>query len=126
MTWGMHQEPQECVWVVAYDTQLTVRNVVEIARGSHVRADIHLPTLIGAVITAGCERFILVHNHPANNPVPSEGDKVMTREVLTAANACGLYLEDHIILTPQGKWYSFVEHKLLKTVDYVEHSLSQR
>jgi DNA repair protein RadC len=126
MKWGLHQEPQECVWVVAYDGNMTIRNVVEISRGSHVRADVHLPTLLAAVYSTGCERFMLVHNHPSNNPKPSMGDRTLTKEVMEAANTCGLYFEDHIILTPQGKWFSFVQQKLLKTVDYIEHSGASR
>ena len=117
--WGMDKEPQECVWVVAYDASMTVRTVVEVARGSHVRADIHLPTMLAAILVTGCERFMLVHNHPTNRVTPSEGDKVMTKEILQATNACGLYMEDHIILTPKGAWYSFAQHGLIQTVDYI-------
>jgi len=124
--WGLHQEPQECVWVVAYDANMTVRTVMEVARGSHVRAEVHIPTLLASVLTTGCERFMLVHNHPSKRLVPSLGDRELTIEIMDAANACGLYFEDHVILTPNGKWYSFEEHGLLKRADYIEHSGAAR
>lgn len=121
-SWGLHREPQECVWVVAYDANMTVRNVIEVSRGTHTRSEVHIPTVMAAVMTAGCERFILVHNHPSKRLAPSKGDKVLTEQIMAAANACGLYLEDHIILTPNGKYYSFADRGLLIPVDYVEYS----
>jgi DNA repair protein RadC len=122
MSWGLHKEPQECMWIVAYDATLTVRTVIEIARGTHVKVDVHLPTLLAGVLTSGSERFMLVHNHPSNDITPSDGDKLLTTQVQTAASACGLYLEDHFIICPNGKWMSFVQRRLLTPVDYVEYS----
>ena len=28
--WGLSAQPQECVWVVAYDSNMTVRTVIEV------------------------------------------------------------------------------------------------
>lgn len=124
MKWGLHKEPQECIWVVAIGPELDIRTVVEVARGSHVKARVHLPTLIAAVITSGSERFLMVHNHPSNNPHPSPGDSHLTKTVMDAANATGLYFEDHLILTPSGAWHSMTLANEMKPIDYVEHSAS--
>lgn len=124
MKWGMHKEPQECIWVVAIDPELHVRTVVEVARGSHVKARVHIPTLIAAVVTAGCERFVLVHNHPSNIAAPSPGDHSMTRAIMEAANASGLYFEDHIILTPKREWHSMTLSGEMRPVDYAKHASS--
>ena len=121
-TWGLHKEPQECVWVVAYDAHMTVRTVTEVGRGTHTKSEVHIPTVLAAILTAGCERFMLVHNHPTKRLAPSMGDKRLTEQVMAAANACGLYFEDHIILTPDGRYYSFTDRGLLRPVDYVEYS----
>lgn len=122
MSWGLHKEPQECVWVVAFDAELHVRTVVEVGRGTQVKAKVHLPTLIAAVVTAGSERFMLVHNHPSNVVRPSPGDIELTKSVMTAANAAGLYFEDHLILAPNGTWHSMTLAHEMVPVDYVEHS----
>ena len=116
--WGMNREPQEVLWVVAYDAGMTVRNIVEIGRGGHARVNLHFPTMLSAVLTAGCERFMLVHNHPDGNVRPSPGDITLTKQAMEAANACGLYLEDHIVLTPSGRWYSMADNKVLLPLDY--------
>ncbi|HEV2353636.1 MAG TPA: DNA repair protein RadC [Puia sp.] len=46
--------------------------------------------------------LILAHNHPAGSLEPSEGDKQLTRQVLTAARAMGITVHDHLILTTEG------------------------
>lgn len=121
-SWGLHKEPQECVWVVAYDANMTIRNVIEVARGTHVRSEVHIPTVLAAVLTAGCERFLLVHNHPTTRLTPSKGDRRLTETIMYAANACGLFFEDHLILTPNGKWFSFAAKGLIVPADYAEYS----
>jgi DNA repair protein RadC len=124
--WGLDKEPQECAWVVAYDSQMSVRTVIEVGRWSHLSVNIHLPTLLSAVLTVGCERFMLVHNHPTTSVKPSRSDRRLTVEVMEAANACGLYFEDHVILTPTGKWFSFAQAGLLKAVDYQKYAAASR
>ncbi|WP_299846531.1 DNA repair protein RadC [uncultured Roseovarius sp.] len=42
--------------------------------------------------------LILVHNHPSGDPTPSDSDIAMTQQVLTAAEALGIALHDHIII----------------------------
>jgi len=116
--WGLSKSPQEVIWVIAYDAQSHLRTVVEVSRGSHLSVDLHLPTMLAAVITSGCERFVLAHNHPSGNPNPSEGDLGLTRDVVNASAACGLYIEDHIIVTPTGKTFSFTTQKLLTPWPY--------
>lgn len=42
--------------------------------------------------------IILVHNHPSGDPTPSRGDIIMTREVVSAAQALKINVHDHIIV----------------------------
>lgn len=116
--WGFSKQPQECMWIVAYDATMAVRTVVEIARGMHITVDVHIPTMMGAVIAAGCERFMLVHNHPAGFATPSQADYELTSKVMDAANACGLFFEDHYIVTPNHGHFSFVDSKYLVPMKY--------
>lgn len=119
--WGLHKEPVECVWVIAYDAQMTIKTVVEISRGTHTRSEVHIPTVMAAVLTAGCERFMLAHNHPTKRLQPSKGDRDITRKIMAAANACGLFFEDHIIITPNGKWLSFTQRGIIKPASYTDY-----
>lgn len=56
--------------------------------------------------------LILSHNHPAGSLEPSEGDKQLTRQILTAARALGITVHDHIIVTHEGH-FSFRQAGLL-------------
>lgn len=56
--------------------------------------------------------LILSHNHPAGSLDPSEGDKALTRQILTAARALGITVHDHLIVTHEGH-FSFRQAGLL-------------
>ncbi len=56
--------------------------------------------------------IILAHNHPAGSLEPSEGDKQLTRQILSCAKAMGLTLHDHFILAAEGS-FSFRQAGLL-------------
>jgi DNA repair protein RadC len=116
--WGLSRSPQETVWIVAYNSIKDIRTVIEVARGAHNTVDLHIPTALAAVLTSGGVRFTLVHSHPSNDPRPSMTDETMTATILTAANACGLYMEDHLIVTPGGRHFSYKAAGLFKAAIY--------
>ena len=55
---------------------------------------------------------ILVHNHPSGNPMPSKEDKILTKEIATAAFALDIRVLDHLIVGKEG-YFSFMENNLL-------------
>ncbi len=56
--------------------------------------------------------IIFSHNHPAGSLEPSEGDKQLTRQIMTAARAMGITVHDHLIVTHEG-YFSFRQAGLL-------------
>ena len=56
--------------------------------------------------------LILSHNHPAGSLEPSEGDKQLTRQIMTAGRALGITIHDHLIVTHEGH-FSFRHAGLL-------------
>lgn len=120
--WGFTKQPQECIWVVAYDGDLNVRTVIEVARGSHAVVSLHLPTMLAAVMTTGCDRFMLIHNHPNMRIQPSHNDIDLTAQVMAAANTCGLHFEDHMVVTPDGRWLSMANEGIIDPVDYATYT----
>jgi DNA repair protein RadC len=56
--------------------------------------------------------IILSHNHPGGSLEASEGDKQLTRQILTASRALGITVHDHLILTAEGH-FSFRQTGLL-------------
>lgn len=45
---------------------------------------------------------ILVHNHPSGDATPSQADIRMTREIVSIAQALGIAVHDHIIVSRDG------------------------
>lgn len=56
---------------------------------------------------------ILAHNHPSGDPSPSKGDIDMTREIKKALTSVDIKMHDHIIISRDGRHYSFASHNLL-------------
>ena len=50
----------------------------------------------------GASALILVHNHPSGDPSPSSADIEITKEVARAAQALGVQLHDHLIISRSG------------------------
>lgn len=50
--------------------------------------------------------IILAHNHPGGDLTPSEADRILTRNMTTAAKALGMSLQDHLIITNED-FFSF-------------------
>ena len=57
--------------------------------------------------------FILLHNHPSGDPIPSEDDIHVTNRLLKGAKILQLELVDHIIIG-DNTYFSFKESDLIK------------
>lgn len=110
---GMHKETQETFWCLAYGPLLNVATLFEVNRGMYAYVDLHMPSLMGGVLASGAERFWLAHNHPSLSAQPSPADIHLTQEVMAAANTLKLHFEDHVILVPDGSYFSFARAGLL-------------
>ena len=66
-----------------------------------------------AALIGRANGVILSHNHPCDNPRPSQADIETTRKIQKALSAVGLLFIDHIIVTPGGEAFSFSEEKII-------------
>ncbi len=53
--------------------------------------------------------IIICHNHPSGQLEPSEEDRSITRRLYEAGELLGITLLDHLIISPRGGYFSFVE-----------------
>ena len=65
------------------------------------------PAVLSAVLLAGVDHFAVAHNHSAGDVRPTTIDVDLTAKLMDAANTVGLYFEDHLVLSPRGKAFSF-------------------
>lgn len=110
---GLHDAVQEVMWVIPYDSLMQVRTIVEVARGGYHSVEIPIPAVLSAVLLAGTDRFMVAHNHSTGDVTPTTIDVDLTAKIMAAANSCGMFFEDHLIIGPRKEFYSFAESGLL-------------
>ena len=57
-----------------------------------------------------CASIIVAHNHPSNDPSPSDDDIQFTKRIHEAGEVLGIPLIDHLVVSASG-YYSFREDK---------------
>jgi DNA repair protein RadC len=56
--------------------------------------------------------MILVHNHPSGNVEPSEPDKIITKNIVSAAKLLEITILDHLIVAGE-KYFSFADEGII-------------
>ncbi|MEO6729507.1 MAG: DNA repair protein RadC, partial [Candidatus Dojkabacteria bacterium] len=73
---------------------------------------VHPREVFESAIKNSAAAIIVAHNHPSNEPDPSENDIDVTRKLISAGKLLDIKVLDHVIVT-ESKWFSFKENKLL-------------
>jgi len=70
---------------------------------------VHPREVFGDPIADRAAAVIVCHNHPSGQLEPSEEDRAITRRLAEAGNILGISLLDHLILSPRGGYFSFID-----------------
>ena len=70
----------------------------EQARGTVDHVPVYPREVVKRALELNASALILVHNHPAGDPTPSESDITMTHQIEAAARTMGITLHDHLII----------------------------
>lgn len=76
-------------------------------------------TVVDAKIVFACalkcraSSLILAHNHPSCALYPSKQDKDLTQKLQQGGTFLDILILDHLILSPEGGYYSFADEGLL-------------
>lgn len=115
---GLSRSPQEVGWVLAINNSTEAYSLVEVARGTTCELPIHKPTLYSAVLAAGTDRFVFIHNHPGSSIEPTETDIELTQDLADGADILGMRLEDHYIISNDpDEYFSLRSHGLYQVDD---------
>lgn len=110
---------QEEFWVIHLNTKNHMISKHLVTKGLVDRSLVHPREVFRTAIKEGCNRIILVHNHPSGDPTPSEHDIQSTRMLLEASRIVGIEIIDHIVVGFQRadslrEYVSFRELGLMK------------
>ena len=103
---GLSSSVQEELWVGLLDGARQVRGLYPVAKGGYHDCDISIPTLLSPVFLGATDRFFIAHNHPSGDLTPTQHDLELTWRITQAADVLDLMFEDHLIVTPSGRWHS--------------------
>jgi DNA repair protein RadC len=118
--------PQERVVVLICDSANRLRHVVRVAEGATDRTALPIREILNAVLRHDGRAFAVAHNHPSDDPTPSEADRRATAELGMAARAVGLRFLDHVIVAGSewGERYISPENALFRIAGQRARSLA--
>jgi len=105
-------KPKEAFLVMYLDHRNHVLDCVCMQEGTVDHTAVYPREIFKKVFELNATGLILSHNHPAGSLEASEGDKQLTRQILSAARALGITIHDHLIVTHEGH-FSFRHAGLL-------------
>jgi DNA repair protein RadC len=108
-TIGLH----ESFKIVLLNNSNKVKGIYQISQGGITSTLVDLRILFAVVLKSLSVAIILVHNHPSGKLIPSESDKRLTEKIKKAANFLDIKVLDHLIIAPNGEYYSFTDNGLL-------------
>jgi len=104
---------QESFKVVLLNNSNKVKGIYQISQGGITGTLVDLRILFAVVLKSLSVGIILCHNHPSGKLIPSGVDKQLTEKIKKAADFLDIKVLDHLILAPNGEYYSFTDNGLL-------------
>lgn len=88
----------ETLQVVLLNTRRRLIRIEVISHGTLDTLLVHAREVFRRAISANASAIVLVHNHPSGDPMPSEADVKITRDLIRAGQLLKIEVLDHIIL----------------------------
>lgn len=92
--------------------RLLSNGIERLEEGTLDRAAVYPRKVIETSLRRRAYAIVLAHNHPNGEVNPTEQDKLLTLAIITAADAIGLRVHDHIIVS-QNQYCSFRDSGLI-------------
>jgi DNA repair protein RadC len=107
---GMREN--EYVYALYLDNANHIIHHCDVASGTVDKSSLYPREVLKPALIHNATSVVLVHNHPAGQPIPSEQDLTMTRKIEEIAKPLGVKLLDHLIVT-RKQAYSIKTGKLI-------------
>ncbi len=90
-----------------------VKGIYPLSIGGITGTMVDLRILYALVLKSLSTAIILAHNHPSGKLRPSEADRAVTLKIKKAGLLFDIAVLDHLIIAPNGGYYSFKDNGLL-------------
>ncbi len=98
--------------VICLDSNRQVFYQGVVAQGTINEVQTYPRLVVAEVLKHNAQNVILTHNHPNGSVFPSESDLNATQQLVTALDAIGVHVLDHIIVSG-NQYYSLAEKEQL-------------
>ncbi len=82
---------------------------VKISSGGTTGTVVDPKIIFIVALKTNADSILLGHNHPSGNVIPSDSDVKLTTRLNEAGKLFEISLLDHLIVTPNGSYYSFAD-----------------
>lgn len=106
-------ELYESFKIILLNNSNKVKGIYEISSGGITGTLVDIRILFAVVLKSLTTAIILAHNHPSGNLKPSHADIALTSKIKKASELLDIKLLDHVIITPDGAFYSFADENIL-------------
>lgn len=103
---------KEHFFVICLDSRNRILGIDEISKGTLETSIVHPRETFESAIRHHAAKIIIAHNHPSEDPVPSEDDINITRRLREAGLVMGIEIIDHIVVCRRS-FLSFKEKGLM-------------
>jgi len=111
-TEGRIDQDKEHFWVVGLNPRNVIKYLELVSLGTLDANLVHPREVFRLAIMKAVAQIVIAHNHPSDDPEPSEADLEITKRLEEAGKILGIEVIDHIIIA--GKEFaSFKDKKLM-------------
>lgn len=108
----LRDEVKEIFLVVCLSSSNKIIRYERISIGNLNSSVVHPREIFKVAIENNSASIILIHNHPSENPEPSNEDIAVTKKIVEAGKMMDIPVFDHIIIAG-SQYTSFVERRLI-------------
>jgi DNA repair protein RadC len=109
----MRDLTKEVFKIVLLNKRNQVTNIVDVAKGTIDSVAPSIREILQIALSNHSPSLLLAHNHPSGDVLPSESDKILTRDMIIAAIFMELRVFDHLIIG-ENSYYSFADEGLIE------------
>ncbi|MEM6735653.1 MAG: JAB domain-containing protein [Bacteroidota bacterium] len=106
-------ELHESFKVLLLNNSNKVKGIYELSKGGMTGTLVDMRILFATVLKSLSVGIILAHNHPSGKLQASNSDIELTKKIKNAAELFDIKVLDHLIIVPDGNYYSFADNDII-------------
>ncbi len=103
----------ESVKIILLNNANKVKGIYQLSGGGLTGVLMDVRLIFAVALKSLSVAIVVAHNHPSGTLQPSVADREVTQKIKKAAQLLDIQLLDHIIIVPNGDYYSFGDNGIL-------------